>query len=157
YQLAAQIWERQNDLPKAFGAYFKAVELSPANIDAKAALGRYYLLGGAPDKAEQIAAEVLAANPDHPGGRSLHAALLARKGDEAGALAEPRAVLEAHPGEPQASALLAALYSKNADPAQAASVLAAAVEKNPRDLAMRAALAGLRERAEDLAGAEAEL
>src|SRR5262252_7919812 len=43
YQLAAQIWERQNDLPKAFGAYFKAVELSPANIDAKAALGRYYL------------------------------------------------------------------------------------------------------------------
>jgi len=157
YQLAAQIWERQNDPRKAFASYAKAVELSPNNLDAKAALGRYYLMGGALDKAEQTAAEVLAADPAHPGGRVLHAAIAARKGDEAGAIAEARAVLETHPGLADASALLASLLSRRSDPAEAAKVLAASVEANPRDIGLRLALAAMRERQKDWPGTEAEL
>src|SRR5262245_27807819 len=59
YYLSARIWESRSEFQKAFGSYAKAVELAPGNLEAKANLGRYYLFGGARDKAEEIAAEIL--------------------------------------------------------------------------------------------------
>src|SRR5262249_50035033 len=85
YPLSAQIWEAKSEFQKAFASYARAVELAPGDLEAKARMGRYYLFGGARDKAEEIAAEILAADSSDPHGRALKAALLAEKDPEAAA------------------------------------------------------------------------
>ena len=156
YQLSAQIWETRNEFQKAFASYAKAVELAPDNLEAKAKMGRYYLFGGTRDKAAEMVAEILAADPANVHGRTLNAALLAEKEPEA-AIAEARAVLETHPGHNDASALLAALLVRGKDGAGASQVLAAAVAKNPRDSSLRLALVSLHEQEKRYAEAEAGL
>ena len=156
YHLSAQIWERRNEFQKAFAAYAKAVELAPDHLAAKARMGRYYLFGGAREKARQTADEILAADPGNPDGLTLSAALLAEK-DPKAAAAEARAVLEAHPGHADASALLASLLARGQDRDAAAKVLSGAVERNPADAGLRLALASLFEQEKRYPEAEAQL
>jgi Tfp pilus assembly protein PilF len=157
YQLSAQIWERKADFRRAYGAYAKALELAPGNLEAKAKIARYHLFGNDAARAEEIAREILAAAPADAGGLTLMAAVAARKGDTQAAVRQARAVLEAHPGHVDASALLASLLAQTSDPAEAAKVLAAGVEKSPADVGLRLALASVRAQLKDTKSAEAEL
>src|SRR5262245_45507981 len=156
YHLSAQIWERRNEFQKAFASYAKAVELAPSHLEAKAKMGRYYLFGGARDKAQRVADEILAAEPGSPDGLTLRAALLADK-DPKAAETSVRAVLEAHPGHGDASALLASFLARGAERAGAVKVLAEAVDSNPSDSGLRLALVSLLEQEKRHAEAETQL
>src|SRR5262249_52673559 len=156
YHLSAQIWEAKSEVQKAFASYARAVERAPGDLEAKARMGRYYLFGGARDKAEEIAAEILAADSSDPHGRALKAALLAEKDPEAAAR-EARAVLESHPGDRDVSALLASLLVRGERRAAAATVLAESVEKNPHYASLRLALVSILEQGKEYAQAESQL
>jgi Tfp pilus assembly protein PilF len=149
YFLAAQIWEKQADPQKAFAGYFKSFELAPGNLEAKGKLGRYYLLGGDAAKAEQIAAELLEADPSSPAAHTVRAALAARGGNIDAAMEEARRVLAGKPGDADASMLLATLLMSKQDVAGARKVLEQAVERHPQDVEFRLALAAVLERLND--------
>src|SRR5437667_11230377 len=80
--------EEQQDWQSAFNNYLKAVELNPSHMEAKAKLGRLYLFSGAVNEAENIANEILAKQPGHPGGHFLNAAVMTRRGDVTNAIQE---------------------------------------------------------------------
>src|SRR5207253_673940 len=78
YYMLGLVEEEQQDWQSAFNNYLKAVELNPSHMEAKAKLGRLYVFSGAVNEAENIANEILAKQPDHPGGRFLKAAVMTR-------------------------------------------------------------------------------
>ncbi len=134
YYLGGQVEEGRREVQRAYGYYFKAVELDPGHADAKVGMARLHMLVGDDAKAARIVAEVLAAHPDHVGAGTLDAALMARRGDTAGAMARANQVMAPRrviPVEP--SLLLAGLYSNEHQYAKALAIIEAALAAEPRN------------------------
>ncbi|MDF1553830.1 MAG: tetratricopeptide repeat protein, partial [Deferrisomatales bacterium] len=55
----------QRDIRQAYGAFLKAVELDPGQLDAQVALGQIFLGSGKVKEAREKADHVLAADPAH--------------------------------------------------------------------------------------------
>ena len=53
YFYMGKIAEKEQEWRKAFGNYSKAVELDPEHVDARIHLGRFYVLTGDVDKADE--------------------------------------------------------------------------------------------------------
>lgn len=76
----ARTLEKLKDWRGAVSLYRSIVEDDPANLGAKVKLGQLYLLAKATDLADQMATEVLTANPAHDGGLALKAGVLVQQG-----------------------------------------------------------------------------
>lgn len=154
FYLSGLIEEKQQNWRNAFGNYRKTVELNPDHLAAKAKLGHLYLLSGAADEAEQMASDILTKKPADPGGRSLKAVLMARKGEIAGAIQEASEAVTADPAQTDAVNLLAKLYSRQGDHAKAQEVLQKAIEVNPTNISLRLELASIFMKRNELEKAE---
>lgn len=135
YYLSGKIDEGRLDMQRAFGAYSKVIELMPGHIDAKAALGRIYLLAGDRANAGDLTRQVLAAEPGNAAGRTLQAALRAAEGDVPGARKLAEAVLaDGRGNQADASMLLAGLHANAGDTEAAHRVIETALTLDPGNL-----------------------
>lgn len=137
YFISGQVADGKRDFQRAYGSYLKAVELKPDHLDAKVGLARIYLLAGEIDKADKAVAEVLSVDAKNMGARTLQAALLARKNDVPGAIAQAKALLAEQATAPvETSMLLAGLYTSQGRTADALAVIEAALKGKPKNLAL---------------------
>lgn len=137
YFIAGQVAEGKREIQRAFGSYNKAVELKPDHFEAKVGVARIYLLAGDPVKAEKNLGEVLAVEPKHVGARTIQAAVAARNGNVAGAVAQAKALIDEQKSAPvDASMLLAGLYANQGNDAQALATIEAALKAQPKDLSL---------------------
>src|SRR5437667_7597582 len=135
--------EEQQDWQSAFNNYLKAVELNPSHMEAKAKLGRLYVFSGAVNEAENIANEILAKQPDHPGGRFLKAAVMTRRGEVTNAIQEASQVVAADATQADAVSLLGGLYSRQGEDAKAEEILEKGVKASPKNIPLRMDLASV--------------
>ncbi len=142
YQLG-QIAERQGKIRDALGNYQAAVEADPADIPARAALARIYLLGGLPDKASEVLAPGLEKSPGDPKLLTVRGAVRAQAGDDIGATADAEAAYKVDPTHDFAVALLSSLYRKAGRSEDAIRVVAGSISKLPGNVDLRVILAEL--------------
>ena len=154
YYMMGLLEEEQQNWRKAFGDYSQAVELNPQHLEAKAKLGKFYLLSGDAVKAEKLANEILAVKPADPAALTLKAALMARKGDTPGAIQQVSQVIAADPTQVEAVSLLATLYGKQGDDTRAQAALEKGIQANPKNVPLRMDLVSLFLKHQDLAKAE---
>lgn len=137
YFISGQVADGKRDFQRAYGSYLKAIELKPDHIDAKVGLARIYLLAGEVDKSDQAVSEVLTVDARNLGARTIQAALLARRNDVPGAMAQAKALIAEQPVAPvEASMLLAGLYTSQGRTADALAVIEAALKGDPRNLSL---------------------
>ena len=137
YFISGQVADGKRDFQRAYGSYLKAVELKPDHLEAKVGLARIYLLAGEIDKSDKAVAEVLAVDAKNLGARTLQAALLARKNDVPGAIAQAKALIAEQAVAPvETSMLLAGLYTNQGHTADALAVIEAALKGDPKNLAL---------------------
>jgi tetratricopeptide (TPR) repeat protein len=153
YYRFAEVEERQQNWQRAFGYYSKAVELDPNHLAAKAKIGRMYLMVGDLANADKTAGEILAKQPMDPRGRTLKAAVMARKGDVEGAMREV-AEVTADLSQTDAVSLLSGLYGIHGDEAKAIELLEKAIQANPKNIILRVDLANIAIKRQDYAKAE---
>ena len=150
YFIAGQIAEGKSEVQRAFTSYNKAIELKPDHFEAKVGVARIYLLANDPAKSIQFVDEVLAVEPKHVGARTIRAALAARNGDAAGAVAQAKTLIGEQKDAPvDASMLLAGLYANQNNAAGALATIEAALQTDPKHL-------GLLRVAAQIAGAASE-
>ena len=157
YYMMGLLEEKQQQWQKAFGNYSKAVELNPQHLEAKAKLGKFFLLSGDAVKAEKLVSEILAVKPADPAALTLKAALMARKGDAPGAIQQVSQVIAADPTQFEAVSLLATLYSKQGDDVKAQEALGNGIKADPKNVSLRMDLISYFLKHKDLAKAEQQL
>jgi tetratricopeptide (TPR) repeat protein len=134
YFLYAQVEEKEKNWNNAFGNYLKVVELEPDHLQALTRLGKFYLEGGAPDKALEMANRILAKHPDDAVGEAIGAAVMAKKGQLTVAVAKAEAVNQRHPENPDAAIVLAFLYANQKRENRSEKVLERALRADPRNI-----------------------
>lgn len=135
YFISGQVADGKRDFQRAFGSYLKAVELKPDHLEAKVGLARIYLLAGELEKSDTSVTEVLAADAKNLGARTIQAALLARRNDVPGAIAQTKALIAEQAAAPvEASMLLAGLYTSQGKTAEALTVIESALKGDPKNL-----------------------
>lgn len=137
YYLIGLIEEEKQEWSKAMGSYLKAVELNPDYLEARAKVGRYYLLMGNVDMAAEQMDAILSRQPGNYLGRSLKAAIMANKGDIDGAVREISSVVAEQPSSVEAIYLLSSLYIKQEKQDKAIEVVTKGITLNPKDLVLR--------------------
>jgi cellulose synthase operon protein C len=137
YYIAGQVAEGKGEVQKAYGSFTKAVELKPDHHDAKVAVARLHLLVGDAAKAQKAVDDVLAASPRHVGALTIQAALSARGGDVAGAMAKAQALIGGQKAPPvDASMLLAGLQANAGQAGAALTTIEAALQADPKHLGL---------------------
>lgn len=137
YYLVGLIEEEKQNWSQALGNYAKAVELNPDYMEARAKVGRFYLLMGDVDKATEMMDAILSKQPANPSGKTLKAAIMAKKGDINGAVREVAAVVAEQPSSIEAVFLLSSLYTKQEKYDKAIETVTKGIELNPKNLALR--------------------
>ncbi len=140
YYYLGRIAEQGQDWRKAFGFYNKAVELGPELLDARIRLGRFDLLAGEIDKAEEQANEVLSREADNPGALTLRASIRFRQDKVDEAITLLQGVLDKAPGEENAATLLSSIYARQDKDEESLKVLTDANAANPDSLMVKVAL-----------------
>lgn len=137
YFISGQVADGKRDFQRAYGSYLKAVELKPDHLEAKIGLARIYLLAGEIDKSDHAVSEVLAVDAKNLGARTLQAALLARRNDVPGAIAQAKALIAEQAVAPvETSMLLAGLYTSQGKTAEALTVIESALKGDPKNLSL---------------------
>jgi len=120
----------------------KAVELQPdSDAGARFNLARSLFHAGLSSQSEQVANELLQANPSHFGARHLRANLLAKRGDYEQAVKEEQSALEIRPYYLPALNNLASYYLELGDTAAAIEVYQKGLEVDPKLVLLRRNLA----------------
>ena len=137
YYISGQVADGKRDFQRAYGSYLKAIELKPDHAEAKVGLARIYLLAGELDKSDKAVSEVLAIDAKNLGARTIQAALLSRRNDVPGAIAQAKALIAEQAVAPvETSMLLAGLYTSQGRAADALSVIEAALKGDPKNLSL---------------------
>jgi tetratricopeptide (TPR) repeat protein len=137
YLLAGRIDDGRVAVRSAFTNYTRALELDPASTDARIGLARVYLLANDLPAADKMVTQALAAEPANPRARAIRIALISRRGDPDGAVAEARRLVDGTPAlPPDAAMLVAALFASAQDHATALTVLDQALAKDRANVAM---------------------
>ncbi len=146
YFISGQVADGKREFQRAYGSYLKAIELKPDHLEAKVGLARIYLLAGEIEKSDKSVAEVLAVDAKNLGARTIQAALMARRNDVPGAIAQAKALIAEQAAAPvEASMLLAGLYTSQGKTAEALAVIESALKgdpKNPSLMQVAAQIAG---------------
>jgi len=137
YLLAAHVDDGRVSVRSAFVNYTRVLELDPASVDAMIGLARVHLLAGDLAAAEKFVGRAIAAEPSNPRARAIEVALMARRGDRAGAVEEARRLVAGTTSlPPDAAMLVAALFADTKDHATALQVLDRAAAANPHNVAV---------------------
>lgn len=155
--LAGRAAEKLGEYREAAGQYQAAVDLDGSDAEARAALGRLFAVGGAPDRALEVIAPGLEKHPGHGELLTVRAAAKASKGDVAGSRADAEAAYEAAPGNDYTITLLASLYKRDGQTSQALELVRGGVQRLPGNVDLRIVLADLEFEAKRPAEAERHL
>ncbi len=141
--MLGRVSEKVGDARDAVAQYGAALELDQKLTDARAALGRIYLFGGAPDKAITLVEAGLANDPQNAKLLVVRGAARAQQGNDAGGIEDAKQALQQAPNDDYAIALLSSLYKKKGDLDQAWSVAEEGSKRLPDNADLRLVLADL--------------
>jgi tetratricopeptide (TPR) repeat protein len=123
--------------------YQGAIDTDPDNVRARAALGRLYLFGGAPDRALATIKPSLDKHPDDASLLTVRAAARVQLKDLDGALADAEHADQLAPANEDTVAVLAGIYKSRNDTDKARVLLENAIKQIPATVDLRLALAQL--------------
>jgi uncharacterized protein (TIGR02996 family) len=141
--LSGRVAERLGNVRAASGMYQAAIDVDPEHVQAHARLGRLLVLSGAPARALELIAPVLAHHPDEPDLLAVRAAARAQLKDSEAALADAERAVQLQPQNEAAVSLLAGLYWQSGQPQRAVELLTGTLQRVPDSLDLRQALAKL--------------
>ena len=142
----------------AYGALLKTVELDPKNLEARITLGNMLLAGGAKDRAETQARQILAINPNYADGYALLAGTAARNHNPADARTNIEKAISLDPNKAIYHSALAILIAANpADEGTAEQELRKAASLDSKSAQPHLLLSQLLEKKGDIQGANQEL
>ncbi|WP_201097418.1 tetratricopeptide repeat protein [Thiocystis minor] len=142
YQLA-KIEAAQENWNAAFGAYGKAVELDPQNVDARVSRAQLLFDSNQIDDALADVEIILTADPKHADALALRAAVRGRQGDLDAAETDAQSALAVDPQHLNALALLAEIGMARNDREAAGQFLERAIQAHPSEVRPRLMLAGV--------------
>jgi Tfp pilus assembly protein PilF len=155
--LLGQVAEKLGDARTAVGQYQAAINQDPANSGARAALARIYLFAGLADKAMELVAPGLSADPNNAQLLTVRGGARAQLGDPTDALTDAQRAVQLASSDDYAIALLASLYRQRSQIGEAISVVQTGLQRLPNDVDLRVVLADLEVTRQDAAAAEAQL
>ncbi len=123
--------------------YQGAIDSNADNVAARAALGRLYVFGGAPERALETIKPALVIHPDDARLLTVRAAARVQLKDPDGALEDAERAVKISPDNEDAVAVLAGIYKAKEQPDKAQAVLEAAIKQIPNTVDLRLALAQL--------------
>ncbi len=135
--------EQLNDFRGAAKEYMIVIQLDEKNVEARARLGRLYLLGQAKEQAQKMVDEIQALEPDNLQAAIISSGISAQEGDIDTAINGAQKVLEADSANRDAIFLLASLYTKTDKADDAIKVLNDGLEHFPENTAIRLILSNL--------------
>lgn len=150
----ALISERRNDLPAAFGAFKRVLELDPKHLPALIKVGQYTLAGGQVTAALESAERALTLDPANAEAFALRAAVKLRQGSLADAEADVGRAAAIDAQNLSALAVLVGIRNKQGREPEALQLLDAALAQNPNADGLRAVKLQLLSNKGDLAGIE---
>lgn len=141
--MLARIAEKTSDARAALAQYQAVLAIDAANIPARAALGRLYLLGGLPDKALEAVEPGLSTDPKNAQFLVVRGGARAQLGNQQGAMDDAQAAVAQAPDDQFAVALLASLYKRQSQLDKASEVIKAGIERLPNSVDLRTIMADL--------------
>jgi len=123
--------------------YQGAIDTNADNIAARAALGRLYLFGGAPDKSLETIKPSLDKHPDDASLLTVRAAASVQLKNLDGALHDAERAVQLAPDNEDAISVLAGIYKRQDQPAKAQALLTDAIKRIPGTVDLRLTLAQL--------------
>jgi len=135
--------EKLNNPREAAQFYQGAIDTDADNIAARAALGRLYLFGGAPEKSLETIKPSLDKHPDDPRLLTVRAAANVQLQDLSGALRDAERAVQLAPDNEDAISVLAGIYKREDQPAKAQALLTDAIKRIPGTVDLRLTLAQL--------------
>ena len=135
--------ERMRNIREAAQFYQGAIDSDPDNFKARASLGRFYILSGAPDKAMETITPSLGKHPDDAGLLTVRAAARVQFKDPAGALADAERAVSLEPANEDAVAVLAGVYKSQNQMEKSRTLLESTIKAQPQTVDLRLALAQL--------------
>jgi tetratricopeptide (TPR) repeat protein len=123
--------------------YQGAIDADADNARARAALGRLYLFGGAPERALEVIKPSLVKHPDDASLLTVRAAARVQLKDSEAALQDAERAVQLAPNSEDAVAVLAGIYRAKDEPEKARTVLEGAIKQIPATVDLRLALAQL--------------
>ena len=144
---AARIAEKQQKPADAVANYQAVIDIDKENVEARAALGRIFLIAGLTDRARDAITPAIAKAPQDSRLLVVRGGLKAVEGDIAGALQDAQAAVKAAPDNELAVALLAAQFRRQEHTDDAIAALKAGIERKPDSVDLRLILAELQEHA----------
>jgi Tfp pilus assembly protein PilF len=146
--------EKLGNQREAAQFYQGAIDRNADNAPARAALGRLYVLAGAPRQALEIIKPSLDKHPDDPGLLTVRAASRDLLKDLPGALADAERAVKLAPNDEKAVAVLAGVYQADGQSDKSLALLQNAIPRIPSSVTLRLELAQLYLRAKQEPQAE---
>jgi len=143
YFLLGMACLKNGNLNEALTAFSRTVSLNPGHLKAQVELGKLFLAGREPDKAEEKADLVIKEDPGNEEGVLLKASVLLLRNDMADASTFLTGQIEKGSTHPEVYLLLAACYSREKRAGNAEETLLKGVDLNPSSVALRLALVDL--------------
>ena len=138
-----EIEEQLQNWRAAAGDYQRVVDMDGTHNAAKVKLGRLFLLGGAPDRAQSLVDEVLKVQPDNADALVVRAGVEARRNDIKDAQRDVGAALDKDPHNIEAAILAASLAMRSGKSDDAVTVLKRAIDDHPKHTGLHAVLASV--------------
>lgn len=136
----------------------RTVALNPANVQARLDLGNMLLAGGVPDRANEQAKAILAAQPNNADGYALMSRIAYRKGDKAEALKDIQQAISLDPNNSKFHTSIGLIEEQSPDTkGQGEAELEKAVTLDDKNPNARLALAGTLAGKGDMAGAQQQV
>ncbi|MGA2399450.1 MAG: tetratricopeptide repeat protein [Steroidobacteraceae bacterium] len=130
--------------PREAAQFFQgAIDSNADNIQARAALGRLFVLAGVPDRAIEILKPALIQHPDDARLLTVRAAARVQLKDLDGALQDGERAVHLDPASEDAVAVLAGIYKSRGEDHQARELLESAIQRIPNSVDLRLVLAQL--------------
>ncbi len=123
--------------------YQGAIDINADNVRARAALGRLFLLTGAPARALETIKLGLVKHPNDAGLLTVRAAARLRLKDQSGALQDAERAVQLDPANQDGIAVLAGIYQAQGQGDKAEAVLQSGIKRIPNTVDLRLALAQL--------------
>jgi tetratricopeptide (TPR) repeat protein len=125
------------DMREAAQFYQGAIDTDADNVLARAALGRMYLYGDAPDRALETIKPSIEKHPDDPALLVVRAAARNALKDTSGALEDARRAVDLVPANEDAVAVLAGIYQSQSQGDKARALVEDAIKKLPDSVDLR--------------------
>jgi tetratricopeptide (TPR) repeat protein len=135
--------ERLGNPREAAQFYQGAIDSNAENVAARAALGRIYVLSGAPDRALEVIKPALEKHPDDPALLTDRAAARVQLKDQDGALADAERAVQLAPSSEDAISVLAGIYRSGGSSDKAEQLLQDGIKRIPKSVDLRLAYAQL--------------